>query len=256
MAAEPILEVRGVRKRYGSVEALRGVDFTLRPGEIVGLVGDNGAGKSTLVKVISGAVAPDEGDILVNGSRFTFDDPLHARRAGIETMYQDLSLIPTLSIAENAYLGREEFRGGRFGRSIRWMAKKRMRRNVEQGFEELGLTLPPPSTQVTALSGGQRQAVAIARAVLWGSHIVMLDEPTAALGVRQTEIVLSFIERLRDRDVGVVFISHDVPHLLRVADRLVVLRLGSKVYDGPKRDVDSTSLVAMMTGAMPPSVAS
>jgi len=252
--AEPILEVRGIRKRYGSVEALRGVDFELRPGEIVGLVGDNGAGKSTLVKVISGAVAPDDGEILVNGERFTFDDPLHARRAGIETMYQDLSLIPTLTIAENAYLGREEFRGGSFGRAVRWMAKKRMRRNVEQGFEELGLTLPPPSTSVTALSGGQRQAVAIARAVLWGSHIVMLDEPTAALGVRQTEIVLSFIERLRERDVGVVFISHDVPHLLRVADRLVVLRLGSKVYDVPTRDVDSTRLVAMMTGAVPSSV--
>ena len=253
MSPEPILEVRGVRKRYGSVEALRGVDFTLHAGEIVGLVGDNGAGKSTLVKVISGAVAPDHGEILVDGEQFTFDNPLHARRTGIETMYQDLSLIPTLSIAENAYLGREEYRGGGFGRGIRWMAKKRMRRNVEQGFERLGLTLPSSGTKVTALSGGQRQAVAIARAVLWGSHIVMLDEPTAALGVRQTEIVLSFIERLREQRVGVVFISHDVPQLLRVADRLVVLRLGSKVYDGATRDIDATGLVAMMTGAMPPS---
>jgi ABC-type sugar transport system ATPase subunit len=255
MSPDPILEVRDIRKRYGYVEALRGVDFALKAGEIVGLVGDNGAGKSTLVKVISGAIAPDEGEILLDGKHFKFDDPLHARRAGIETMYQDLSLIPTLSIAENAYLGREEYRGGGFGRRIRWMAKKRMRRNVERGFEELGLTLPPPSTQVTALSGGQRQAVAIARAVLWGSHVVMLDEPTAALGVRQTEIVLSFIERLREQRVGVVFISHDVPQLLRVADRLVVLRLGSKVYDGPTRDVDATSLVAMMTGAMPPTAA-
>jgi simple sugar transport system ATP-binding protein len=255
VSGEPILEVRGVRKRYGSVEALRGVDFTLHAGEIVGLVGDNGAGKSTLVKVISGAVAPDDGEIRVDGKQFEFDHPLQARRIGIETMYQDLSLVPTLSIAENAYLGREEFAGGRVGRSFRWMAKKRMRRNVEQGFKELGLTLPASNTKVTALSGGQRQAVAIARAVLWGSHIVLLDEPTAALGVRQTEIVLSFIERLREQRVGVVFISHDVPQLLRVADRLAVLRLGSKVFDGPTGDVNATSLVAMMTGAMPPAAA-
>jgi ABC-type sugar transport system ATPase subunit len=251
MPQQPILEVRGVRKRYGSVEALRGVDFDLHAGEIVGLVGDNGAGKSTLVKVISGAVKPDEGELRVDGNQLEFDHPLQARRIGIETMYQDLSLVSTLSIAENAYLGREEFRGGRVGRSIRFMAKKRMRRNVEKGFEELGLSLPPSNTKVTALSGGQRQAVAIARAVLWGSHIVLLDEPTAALGVRQTEIVLSFIERLREQHVGVVFISHDVPQLLRVADRLAVLRLGSKVYDGPTSDVDATKLVAMMTGAMP-----
>lgn len=250
MSREPILEVRNVRKRYGSVEALRGVDFDLYAGEIVGLVGDNGAGKSTLIRVISGAVAPDGGELRVDGKRLAFDHPAQARRTGIETMYQDLSLIPTLSIADNAYLGREEFAAPPIGRWARWMAKKRMRRNVEEGFSQLGLSLPPPNTKVTALSGGQRQQVAIARAVLWGSHIVLLDEPTAALGVRQTEIVLSFIEGLRREQVGVVFISHNVPQLLRVADRLVVMRLGAKVFDGPTAEVDETDLVAMMTGAM------
>lgn len=249
---QSILEVENISKRFGSVRALRDVDFSLHAGEIVGLVGDNGAGKSTLIHVISGALRPDSGEIRVDGRAFSFDHPAHARKQGIETVFQDLSLIPTLSIAENVYLGRERFAHPPVGRWLRWMDKSHMRRDVEEGFSRLGLNLPSPKTKAAALSGGQRQAVAIARTVLWGSHIVLLDEPTAALGVRQTEIVLSFMERLKAQEVGVVFISHNIPELLRVADRIVVMRLGRKVFDGSSADVSGSDLVAMMTGAASP----
>jgi ABC-type sugar transport system ATPase subunit len=247
IAREPVLEVRGVAKRYGAVRALQDVSLAVAPGEVVGLVGDNGAGKSTLVNIIAGALQPDEGEIILDGQAHKFETPAHARAAGIETVFQYLSIIPTLDIAENVFLGREAYRSGLLGRA-RIMDKRRMRREVAAGFERLGLTLPPPSTKVAALSGGQRQAVAIARAVLWGSKIVLLDEPSAALGVRQTQIVLEFVERLKKRNVGVVFISHNMQHVLRVADRIVVLRLGEKVYDGPKGSSTASDIVAMITG--------
>ncbi len=245
--APPVLEVRGVSKHFGAVRALHEVSLELRRGEVVGLVGDNGAGKSTLVNVISGALRPDRGEIALDGLTHAFETPSHARAAGIETVYQFLSIIPTLDIAENVFLNREHYRPGALGR-VRVMDKARMRREVSEGFERLGLSLPAPSTKVGALSGGQRQAVAIARAVLWGQKIVLLDEPAAALGVKQTEIVLQFVERLKRQSVGVIFISHNMQHVLRVADRIVVLRLGEKVYDGPKGSATASDIVAMITG--------
>jgi ABC-type sugar transport system ATPase subunit len=244
----PVLEVRGVSKHYGAVRALHEVSLSLDRGEVIGLVGDNGAGKSTLVNVIAGALRPDRGEIALDGVTHAFETPSHARAAGVETVFQYLSIIPTLDVAENVFLNREQYRSGPLGR-LRVMDKARMRREVSEGFERLGLSLPPPSTKVAALSGGQRQAVAIARAVLWGQKIVLLDEPAAALGVKQTEIVLQFVERLKRQSVGVVFISHNMQHVLRVADRIVVLRLGEKVFDGPRGSATASDIVALITGA-------
>ena len=245
----PALEVVGITKRFGAVRALHDVDMRLYAGEVIGLVGDNGAGKSTLVSVIAGSLKPDSGQILVDGVERSFDNAAQAREAGIETVFQYLSLVPTLDMAENVFLCREEYAFGAVGRRLRWMDKAAMRRRTAEGFTRLGLTLPPPTTKVTALSGGQRQAVAIARAVLWGSHIVVLDEPNAALGVKQTEIVLSFIERLRAHGIACIFISHNMQQVMRVSDRIVLLRLGEKVFDGPRAGTTATDLVAMMTGA-------
>jgi ABC-type sugar transport system ATPase subunit len=245
-----VLEVRGVTKRFGAVTALRDVSLDLRAGEVLGLIGDNGAGKSTLVNVVSGTVVPDEGGILVDGVERHFHSPADARAAGIETVFQDLALIPTLNISDNVYLRREVYGPGKVGRWLRHMNKRAMRRETTRGFERLGVFLPPVKTKVSALSGGQRQAVAIARAVLWGSHIVLMDEPAAALGVKQTELVLSFVNRLKSHGVAVVFISHNMQHVLQVADRIAVMRLGAKVAEvGGGDGTSPTQLVALMTGA-------
>ena len=257
MAAErvPVLEVRGISKRFGAVRALHDVSFQLYAGEVVGLIGDNGAGKSTLVNIIAGSLAPDAGTILVDGAARQFETAAQARLAGIETVFQYLSLVPTLDMAENVFLNRELFAFGQVGRWLHWMDKAEMRRQTSEGFARLGLTLPSPRTKVTALSGGQRQAVAIARAVIWGSHIVVLDEPAAALGVKQTEIVLSFIERLREHGVACIFISHNMEHVMRVADRIVLMRLGEKIFDAPAASTTAPELVALMTGAAPARIA-
>ena len=246
----PVLELRSISKSYGAVRALRGVGLTVRAGEVVGLIGDNGAGKSTLVSIVSGFAPPDRGEILVNGAEKKFDSAIDARIAGIETVFQALALAPTLDIMDNVYLGREHLRGNVTGQWLRWLDKRAMRRQVANGFDRLGLKLPPSNTLVSALSGGQRQAVAIARAVLWGSKIVLLDEPTAALGVKQTEIVLNFIERLKEHGVAVIFISHNMQQVLRVADRVVVLRLGRKIYDGNRANLTGPQLVGLMTGVI------
>jgi ABC-type sugar transport system ATPase subunit len=245
----PVLALRAVSKSYGAVRALRGVSFDVWPGEIVGLIGDNGAGKSTLISVVSGSVAPDRGRILVDGAERKFASAVDARDAGIETVFQALALAPTLDIAENVYLGRELLRRGPAGAYLQWLDKGAMRREVAAGFARLGLSLPPLQTKVAALSGGQRQDVAIARAVLWGSRIVLLDEPTAALGVKQTEIVLTFVERLKQHGVAVIFITHNMQQVLRVVDRVIVLRLGRKVYDGSRANLTGPQLVGLMTGA-------
>lgn len=248
--ARPVLELCSISKSFAAVRALHDVSLSLSAGEVLGLVGDNGAGKSTLVGIISGAVRPDSGQVYVDGRECRFDNPSQARAAGIETVFQHLSLIPTLDMAENVFLNRELFRFGGVGRALRAMDKPRMRREVEEGFLRLGLTLPATRTKVGALSGGQRQAVAIARAVLWGSHIVVLDEPAAALGVKQTEIVLAFIERLKAHGVAVILISHNMQHVMRVADRLVVMRLGRKVYDALTSETSGPALVSMMAGVL------
>ena len=244
-----VLEVRNVTKYFGPVTALRDVSLELREGEVLGLIGDNGAGKSTLVGVISGSLRPDEGSVVVDGIERSFATPADARKVGIETVFQNLALVPTLNLAENVYLRREVLAPG-LGRFFRLMNKRAMRRQVREGFERFGVTLPPVRTKVSALSGGQRQAVAITRAVLWGSHIVLLDEPAAALGVKQTELVLSLVERLKSHGVAIVFISHNMQHVLRVADRVAVMRLGQKVADFDVHEqTTGTDLVALMTGA-------
>lgn len=245
-----LVSLDNIEKTFGARSIFDRLSFQVDRGERVGLIGDNGAGKSTLISIVSGAAQPDEGTILVNGKEHVFADAIQARAAGIETVFQTLALAPTLDITENVYLGRELLRGGALGRLLRWMDKRTMRRRVAEGFERLGLTLPPLSTKVGALSGGQRQAVAIARAVLWGSKIVMLDEPTAALGAKQIEIVLTFVKRLKEHGVAVVYISHNMQHVLRVADRVVVLRLGHKVFDGERTNLTGPQLVGLMTGAL------
>lgn len=207
---QPVLELRSLSKSFGPVHAVRSVSLIVHPGEVVGLVGDNGAGKSTLTRMIAGTTRPDSGEILVAGEAKDFASAHDARRAGVETVFQTLALVPGLDIAENIFLGRETLRASPIGRLLRTMDVATMRRQVQEGYDRFGLNLPDLKTKVSALSGGQRQVVAIARAVLWGSRIVVLDEPTAALGVRQTELVLSFIERLRSHGVAVIFISHNM----------------------------------------------
>jgi simple sugar transport system ATP-binding protein len=249
-SATSVLELRGISKSYGPVRALRGVSMTVRPGQVVGLIGDNGAGKSTLISIVSGSAQPDRGQIVVNGVDKRFGSAIDARNAGIETVFQALALAPTLDIVENVYLGREQLRSGIAGRWLRWLDKRGMRHEVTAGFERLGLKLPSLNTTVGTLSGGQRQAVAIARAVIWGSSIVLLDEPTAALGVKQTEIVLSFIERLKEHGVAVIFVSHNMQQVLRVVDRVVVMRLGQKIFDGDRASLTGPQLVGLMTGVI------
>lgn len=247
--AEPVLSIRGVGKRYGPTHALTDVSLDLWRGEVLGLIGDNGAGKSTLVNVIAGVVPPDSGSIMVDGSPERLASPAAALDAGIETVFQNLSLIPTLSITENVFLHREIPGPGRFWSTLRRMDRSAMQSKVHDGYRRLGLDLPPPTTKVAALSGGQRQAVAISRAVIWDRKVVVLDEPTAALGVKQTALVLSFIARLRDQGVGVIFISHNLEHVQRMCDRVVVLRLGRKVFDSRVTDTTGRELVERMTGA-------
>ena len=248
---DTVLELQGVTKRFGPVVALRDVSLSLRAGEVLGLVGDNGAGKSTLVNIMSGNLRADEGQILVDGQPRRFHSPADARAAGLETVFQNLALIPTLNIVDNVYLRREFYLGGRIGKALRLMNKRAMRRETSAGFDRLGVTLPPLKSKVGALSGGQRQAVAIGRAVLWGSHIVMMDEPAAALGVKQTELVLSLVERLKDHGVAVILISHNMQHVLRVADRVAVMRLGRKVADFELDEkTTGTDLVSLITGAV------
>ncbi|MFZ5675599.1 MAG: ATP-binding cassette domain-containing protein [Pseudomonadota bacterium] len=245
----PILELRSLSKSFGPVHAVKSVSLEAHPGEVIGLIGDNGAGKSTLTRMIAGAIKPDHGDIIVGGARQHFETAQDARRAGIETVFQTLALVPGLDIVENIFLGREMLMPGAAGRLTRTMDVTEMRKRVEDGYQRFGLNLPDMRTKVAALSGGQRQVVAIARAVLWGSGVVVLDEPTAALGVKQTELVLSFIERLRSHKVAVIFISHNMQHVMRVTDRVCVLRLGRKVFDGAVSKLSGTDLVALMTGA-------
>jgi ABC-type sugar transport system ATPase subunit len=244
-----VLSVEGATKRFGPVAALRDVSLELRAGEVLGLIGDNGAGKSTLVNLMSGSLRPDEGVIRVDGVERRFSSPSDARDAGIETVFQNLALIPTLNIAENIFLKRERCGPGALGRALRRMQKGLMHREVREAFDRFGVTLPPLRSRVSSLSGGQRQAVAITRAVMWGSHIVIMDEPAAALGVKQTELVLSLVERLRAHGVAIVFISHNMQQVLRVADRVAVVRLGQKVADVDVRGATGTELVALMTGA-------
>jgi simple sugar transport system ATP-binding protein len=244
---EPILEARDLVKRYGSVEALRGASFSAHAGEVVALIGDNGAGKSTLVKCLSGVERPDSGEILLDGKVVTLDSPTAARAHGIETVYQDLAVAPDLDPAANLFLGRELRRSGLLGR-LGMLDKVAMRRRAVEEFARLGVQLQSVEVPIGALSGGQRQSVAVARSVVWASKVVFMDEPTAALGVVQRERVLDVIKRVRDTGVSVVLISHNMPEVLAVADRIEVLRLGRRVARFTTATLED--LVGAMTGAL------
>ena len=245
--AVPLLEARGLVKHYGSVLALDGASFSAYPGEVVALIGDNGAGKSTLVKTLSGVIRPDAGQILVNGSPASFSSPLDARSYGIETVYQDLALAPDLDAAANLHLGREIYR---WFRPLHVLNKTEMRRRAVAAFADLGVELPDVTAPVATLSGGQRQSVAVARAVAYASQIIFMDEPTAALGVVQRERVLDNIRRVRDRGISVVLISHNMPEVLAVSDRVEVLRMGRRVARFTAADTTIEQLVGAMTGAL------
>jgi fructose transport system ATP-binding protein len=244
-----VLEARGIVKRYGHVTALGGTDLELRAGEVLAIVGDNGAGKSTLIKVLCGAVIPDAGKVLLDGTPVHFRSPLDARRLGIETVYQDLAVAPALDIATNLFLGREVRRSGPLGSWFRLLDKGRMRREAQREMDELKFHLPSIDSAVEKLSGGQRQGVAVARAAIFARRLVIMDEPTAALGVRESGQVLNLIRTIRDRGLPVILISHDMPHVFEVADRIQIMRLGRRAaLTTPQRHTMS-EVVAIMTGA-------
>jgi fructose transport system ATP-binding protein len=245
----PILQAQGLVKRFGQVVALDGADFELYPREITAIIGDNGAGKSTLIKVLSGAFQPDDGEMLLDGEHVRFRSPLDARRVGIETVYQDLAVAPALDIAANIFLGRELRRSGPAGRLLRALDKRTMRREAARHFSELKIGIPSIGQAVENLSGGQRQGVAVARAAAWGRRLVIMDEPTAALGVKETRQVLDLIQRVRERGLPVILISHDMPHVFELADRIQIMRLGKRVAVVTPQTHSMPEAVAIMTGA-------
>jgi fructose transport system ATP-binding protein len=249
--AAPILEARGLVKRYGQVVALNGADFELYPNEILAIIGDNGAGKSTLIKALSGALQPDDGDIRLDGAPVHFRSPGDARKAGIETVYQDLAVAPALDIASNIFLGRERRRRGPLGLVLRLLDKRAMRREAARRFAELQIGVQSMTQAVETLSGGQRQGVAVARAATWAKRLVIMDEPTAALGVKETRQVLDLIRRVRDSGLPVILISHDMPHVFELADRIHIMRLGRRIAVVTPKTHTMPEAVALMTGATP-----
>ena len=242
-----MLELRDIRKSFGRVEALRGVSLTLERGEVHAVMGDNGAGKSTLLKIAAGVIKPDHGEVSVEGRDVEFGSPIDARVMGIETVYQDLALADHRSCVANVYMGREVCRAGVLGR-LGILDRVAMRERTRAAFEQLAVPVGDVSRPVRQLSGGQRQGVAIARAAIWAKTTVLLDEPTAALGVRQREAVDDLIKTLRGRGYGVLLISHDVPQVLAIADRVTVLRLGQNAGTRDAHDVDATWVVTAMVG--------
>jgi simple sugar transport system ATP-binding protein len=247
--SEPLLAARRISKRFGHVHALRDADFDVFPNEIVALIGDNGAGKSTLVKIFSGTLHPDAGEIWFGGRRVAIATPIAARHLGIETVYQDLALAPELTPAANLFLGREELRPGLLGK-LGFLDNAAMRNRSKEALARLGTGLQDTDTQVANLSGGQRQSVAVGRAITWASRVVFMDEPTAALGVVQARNVLDLIRRVRDSGISIVFISHNMPQVLEVADRIEVLRLGKRVARFKAGEATVEDLIAAMTGAL------
>jgi fructose transport system ATP-binding protein len=246
----PALEARGLVKRFGHVTAVDGCDFELRPGEVLAVIGDNGAGKSTLIKMISGALIPDAGEMWIGGEVVHLRGPLDARGYGIETVYQDLALAPALDIASNLFLGREQRRKGVAGTIFRRLDKPAMRHTARKHLDDLKVGIPAIGQAVENLSGGQRQAVAVARAAAWGSRVIILDEPTAALGVRESGQVIDLIRRVRDRGIPVILISHNMPQVFDVADRIHIQRLGRRIAVVTPQQRTMSEVVAIMTGAL------
>ena len=250
---EPILNAKGLTKRYGKVTALNNCDFELYPGEILAVIGDNGAGKSTLIKAVSGAVVPDEGQIFLDGKEIAFKTPIEARAAGIETVYQTLAMSPALSIADNMFMGRELRAPGIMGSLFRKLDRPKMEKFAREKLNELGLmTIQNINQAVETLSGGQRQGVAVARAAAFGSKVVILDEPTAARGVKESRRVLELIRDVRARGIPIILISHNMPHVFEVADRIHIHRLGRRLCVIKPKDHSMSDAVAFMTGAKLP----
>jgi fructose transport system ATP-binding protein len=247
-----VLQAKGLVKRYGQVTALDGADFELRAGEILAVIGDNGAGKSSLIKCLSGATVPDEGEIRLDGQPVRFGKPIDARSAGIETVYQDLAVAPDMTIAENLFLGRELRRRDWRGRWLRMLDKKAMLAQSIERLNELKVGIRSMTQPVSTLSGGQRQCVAVARAAAFAQHVVIMDEPTAALGVKEGNMVLDLIRRVRDRGLPVVLISHNMPHVFEIADRIHVARLGRRAAVLNPKKIGMSDTVAVMTGALHP----
>ena len=253
---EPILKGVGLTKRYGRVTALDNCNFELYPGEILGVIGDNGAGKSTLIKSLSGAVVPDGGQVFLEGKRVNFQTPIHAREHGIETVYQTLAMSPALSITDNMFMGRELRKPGFRGKFLRQLDRPEMEKFARDKLSELGLmTIQNIKQAVETLSGGQRQGVAVARAAAFGSKVIILDEPTAALGVKESRRVLELIQDVRSRGIPIILISHNMPHVFEVADRIHIHRLGKRLTVIKPGDYSMSDAVAFMTGAKEPSEA-
>ncbi|MCG6904195.1 MAG: ATP-binding cassette domain-containing protein [Rhodobacter sp.] len=250
---EPILQGRNLVKRYGRVTALDHCDFELYPGEILAVIGDNGAGKSTLIKALCGAVIPDEGEVWLEGKKVSFHSPIDARDAGIETVYQTLAVSPALSIADNMFMGRELIKPGFMGKYLKQLDKPAMEKFARDKLTELGLmTIQNIKQAVETLSGGQRQGVAVARAAAFGSKVIILDEPTAALGVKESRRVLELIQDVKSRGIPIILISHNMPHVFEIADRIHIHRLGKRLTVINPGDYTMSDAVAFMTGAKEP----
>lgn len=253
---EAMLQGRGLTKRYGKVTALDRCDFDLYPGEILAVIGDNGAGKSTLIKALSGAVIPDEGEIRLDGKPVSFASPIEAREYGIETVYQTLAMSPALSIVDNMFMGREIRKPGVMGSLLRKLDKAAMEKVAREKLNDLGLmTIQNINQAVETLSGGQRQGVAVARAAAFGSKVIILDEPTAALGVKESRKVLELIQDVKARGIPIVLISHNMPHVFELADRIHVHRLGKRLCVIDPKEHSMNDAVAYMTGAAEPEAA-
>jgi fructose transport system ATP-binding protein len=246
-----VMQAKGLVKRYGQVTALDGVDFELRAGEILAVIGDNGAGKSSLIKALSGATIPDEGEIFLDGQPVRFKSPIDARRHGIETVYQDLAVAPAMTIAENLFLGREIRRSGLAGSVFRLIDKRAMQDQAAGYLQELKIGIRSMTQPLETLSGGQRQGVAVARSAAFAKHVVIMDEPTAALGVKEGNMVLELIRRVRDKGLPVILISHNMPHVFEIADRIHIQRLGRRAAVVNPKAISMSDTVAIMTGAKP-----
>jgi fructose transport system ATP-binding protein len=252
-SAAPILQARDIVKHFGRVVALDHADFDLKPNEILGVIGDNGAGKSTLIKMLAGALFPDQGEIRLDGNVVHFRSPLDARAAGIETVYQDLALSPALSIADNLFLGRERRKGGPLGTFFRLLDRSGMREEARRHLNALGLlTIQNIKQPIETLSGGQRQGVAVVRAAAFGSRVIIMDETTAALGVKESRKVLELMVEIRRRGLPIILISHNMPHVFEVADRIHIHRLGRRIAIIDPKKYSMSDAVAIMTGAKVP----
>ena len=249
--ASPVLEARHIRRNFGAVVALADASLNLFPREVVGLVGDNGAGKSTLLKILSGVIAPTDGEIHIDGRTVQLKRAQDAMDAGIETVYQDLALVDTMSAYQNVYLGREELSKNPLARFFNLVDDRQMKARAREVLDSLKVKVPSINVSVKGMSGGQRQCLAIARALLWGRRIVILDEPTAALGVRETAQVLEVIAGLREQNVSVIIVSHNMQQLMSVADRITVMRLGRSIATRTVKDTHVSEIVGLITGAIP-----